>query len=123
MKALFEFRLVKLLFAGRSLILVALFCVGVTGPVFSQAPSIWSGQAQCQLNIQGSDYVHQEIQTWTITGVSTSAPGTMPVYPGSWSVAGQGTTQRMIGQQILAAQWNTKVPETSAPIAVFVRAS
>ena len=117
-----EFRFADALFA-REFALVALLCVGVAGPVFSQAPPIWSGQVQCQLNVQGSDYVHQEVQTWTITGAPTSAPGTMPVYPGTWSVAAQGTMQRALGSQSLAAQWPTKVPETSAPIAVFVRAS
>ncbi len=123
MRRRFEFRSVKSPLLAHALILVALLCVGVTGPVFSQAPPIWSGQAQCQLNMQGSDYVHQETQTWTITGASTSAPRTMPVFPGTWSVAGQGTTQRSVGPQSLAAQWTTKVPATSAPIAVFVRAS
>ena len=118
-----EFRFAEARFAAREFALVALLCVGVAGPVLSQAPPIWSGQAQCQLNIQGSDYAHQEVQTWTITGASTSVPGTMPVYPGTWSVAAQGAMQRSLGPQSLAAQWTTKVPETSAPIAVFVRAS
>ena len=118
-----EFRFAEAQFAAREFALVALLCVGVAGPVFSQAPPIWSGQAQCQLSIQGSDYAHQEVQTWTITGASTSMPGTMPVYPGTWTVAAQGTMQRPLGPQSLAAQWTTRVPETSAPIAVFVRAS
>jgi hypothetical protein len=116
MKRPFVIQHVRFLFAIRALHLVVLLCVGVAGPVFSQAPPIWSGQAQCQLNIQESDYVHQEIQTWTITGSSTSAPGNMPIYPGTWSVVGQGATQRSLGPQSLAAQWNTKVPETRAPI-------
>ena len=123
MNSRFGFRFVKSQFGARVLVLVALPCVGAAGPAFSQAPPIWSGQAQCQLNMQGSDYVHQEVQTWTITGASTSAPGAMPIYPGTWSVAGQGANQRTSGSQVLSAQWNTKVPETSAPIAVFVRAS
>jgi hypothetical protein len=112
MKRRLECRFIKSLFAVPAPVLVALFCVGVTGPVFSQAPPIWSGQAKCQLNMLDSGYVHQEVQTWTITGASTSAPGTMHVYPGTWSVAGQGAMQGSLGPQSLAAQWNTKVPET-----------
>jgi hypothetical protein len=116
-----ESRLVTSWFGVGMLGFVALLCVGV--PAFSQAPSSWSGQAQCQLKMEGSEYVDREVQTWTITGALTSAPGAMPIYSGTWTVNGKGTAQRTVGPHLVAAQWITKVPETSAPIAIFVRAS
>ena len=35
----------------------------------------------------------------------------------------EGSSQKAQGLQILAMQWNSTVPETSAPLAVFIRAS
>jgi hypothetical protein len=113
----------KTLFGVMTLNLVALSWVGISGPVYSQAPSIWSGQAQCQLNFQNPDYAHQETQTWTITGPSTSAPDTIQVYPGTWSASGKGALQRIQGPLAQAAQWSSAVPNTNAPIAIFIRAS
>src|SRR5882762_2788321 len=66
--------------------------------VFAQdAP--WTGQIQCQLNVQNNGYAHQEIQTWTVTGPPTDNSKT--VYPATWSVSGEGGLQRAQGGQIL----------------------
>ncbi len=83
----------------------------------------WTGQIQCQLAIQSNGYSHQEIQTWTITGPSTSAPGSMPVYPVLWSATSQGGTQQLRGTQTLAGQWKGSAPGMPAVIAIFIRAS
>jgi len=86
---------------------------------FAQTSALWSGSAQCQLTLQSQTYVHQEIQTWTLTGAAPTQQGAMQVYPATWSVTGQGGAQ----QSTMAAQWNTNVPPMNAPIAIFVRAS
>src|SRR3954462_6354162 len=91
---------------------LALFVLGVTTHLPGQVtPSgaFWTGQAQCQLTMQSQGYTHQEIQTWTITGTPPGTAG-MQVYPGTWTVTGQGGVQRLQGTQVLAARWNTNVP-------------
>ena len=77
---------------------------------------------QCQLNMQSSDYVHQETQNWVITGPPTQQ-GAMQVYPAMWSTSGQGSIQRAQGTQIIAGQWATNVQGMNAPLNIFVRAS
>jgi hypothetical protein len=61
----------------------------------------WTGQVQCQLKMQGRDYVHQESQSWVITGPPVQQ-GAMQVYPAIWSTSVQGM---------------------KAPLNIFVRAS
>jgi hypothetical protein len=91
---------------------------------FAQTPDAWTGQAQCQLTVQSQGYTHQEIQTWTITGNTQSAPGSIQVYPASWSASSQGTSQRVQGLQTLGAQWAGNVPPMpNAQLAIFVRGS
>jgi hypothetical protein len=87
-------------------------------PGLSQNVS-WSGQAQCQVNVQIAGYAHQEIQTWTITG----PPSPDDVYPATWSVVSKGMTQRAVGPQNLAAQWTSNVAPMNAPLRIVVRAS
>jgi hypothetical protein len=82
----------------------------------------WSGQAQCQLSVQSPSYSYQEVQTWILSGTPTMQ-GAMQVYPGTWSVTGQGGKQDRLGLQTTTIQWTTSVPPMTAPIAVFVRAS
>jgi hypothetical protein len=84
--------------------------------------SNWTGQVQCQLNMQNSDYVHQETQTWVITGPPVQQ-GAMQVYPAMWSTSGQGSMQRAQGAQMIAGQWATSVQGMNAPLNIFVRAS
>ena len=95
----------------------------LTGPLFSRSSATWSGSAQCQLTLQTNGYTHQEVQTWTITEGQPTQQGAMHVYPATWRASGGGSSQKAQGLQILAMQWNSTVPETSAPIAVSIRAS
>lgn len=85
----------------------------------AQSNALWSGSVQCQLNLQTDGYVHQEVQTWTLTGAAPTQQGAMQVFPATWSVIGQGGAQR----PTLVAQWSNNVPAMSAPIAIFIRAS
>ena len=94
----------------------------LTGPLFSQSSATWSGSAQCQLTLQTNGYTHQEVQTWTITEGQPTQQGAMHVYPATWRASGGGSSQKAQGLQILAMQWNSTVPETSAPIAVRMNA-
>jgi hypothetical protein len=71
--------------------------------------------------------VHEETQTWALTGaapVSGGTPGTIAVYPATWTATSQGSTQRLLPTQKFAAQWKgASPPMANARIAVFVRAS
>jgi len=87
--------------------------------VFAQ--SNWTGQAQCQLTVQAQNYSHEEVQTWTITGVP-DANNTM-VYPATWSVAGQGTLSSSTSQVQMSATWQTNVSPTSAPLKILVNSA
>src|SRR5882762_9539395 len=95
----------------------------LTVPVSSQSmqDAVWTGQIQCQLNVQNNGYTHQEVQTWTVIGSPTD--DTKTVYPATWSVSGQGGLQRTQGGQILAGRWNSSVAGMDAPLRIFVRAS
>jgi len=98
-----------------------LFLVGVT-PAFAQTSPTgaeWSGKAQCQLTVQNQGYTLQETQTWTITPGAPTLQGAIQVYPGTWSVTGQGNVQR----PGVASQWTTNVAPMNAPIGIFIRAS
>ena len=93
---------------------------------FSQTSALngpWSGQAQCQVSVQGQGYSHQENHTWTLNGAQSTPQGAMHVFPATWSVTGQGSLQRANGAQTLQAQWTVNSPPMNAPIALFVRAS
>src|SRR3954454_16020112 len=97
---------------------VAVF-VAMVANAFCQSDVLWRGQAQCQLTVQEQGFAHQEIQTWTITGQPT-VNSSMAIYPGTWTVTGQGGMQRMQGTQVLAARWNTNVPAINGTLAIFV---
>ncbi len=116
-------RLVDTLRAVCLPILVALVGAANLGQVFSQTPSAWSGQVQCQLDDQDQSYSRHETQTWTLTGGGPISPNGMPAYNATWSVSGQGQLQRIQGGQTTNIQWSTSVPSTPATIAIFVRSS
>jgi hypothetical protein len=101
----------------------ALLSVVLVTPAFAQVSpnNLWSGQIQCQLNVQNNGYAHQEVQTWTVTGSPTD--DTKTVYPAAWSVSGQGGLQRAQSGQVLAGRWNSSVPGMNAPLRIFVRTS
>src|SRR5882757_158012 len=102
-------------------IVVAVLAAGTALPAYAQAS--WSGQIQCQLTIQSADYAHQEVQTWQLTTDPPTLNGAMPVYSANWSVTGQGTTQKTLPTQALAAEWKTSAPPTQVVFAIFKRAS
>jgi hypothetical protein len=86
-------------------------------------PGTWTGGAQCEIQVHGPGYTHHETHTWTLTGASPTKQGAITVYAGTWSVTGQGSFQRTQGSQALSAQWTTNASQSSAPIAIFTRAS
>jgi hypothetical protein len=87
------------------------------------APAAWSGWARCQITVQGPGYTDQQTHTWTISGSAPTAQGAFQIYAATWSVVGGGSLSRTQGTQTLTAQWASNAPNTSAPLAVFVRAS
>ena len=112
---------IRLLLRQKSVLLGVAVFVAMVANAFSQSDALWTGQVQCQLNVQNNGYVHQEVQTWTVTGSPTD--DTKTVYPATWSVSGQGGLQRTQGGQVLAGRWNSSVPGMNAPLRIFVRAS
>ena len=100
---------------------LATTALGQTKP--SAADGIWSGGAQCQVDVQGPGYAHHETHTWTLTGARPTRQGAIRIYAGTWGVSGQGSLARTQGTQTLTAQWTTNASRPDAPIAVFVRAS
>src|SRR6266496_4093849 len=114
---------VLLVLYKKSVLLGVAVLVAMAANAFCQSDALWTGHAQCQLTMQERGYAHQEVQTWTITGNTQSAPGSIQAYPASWTVTGGGSVQRMQGTQPLAARWNTNVPAINGTLAIFVRAS
>jgi hypothetical protein len=106
-------------------VLMAVLCSAVVQHASMQTlpTGAWAGWARCQVDVQGPGYTEHQTHTWTIAGGTPTVEGAFRVYPGTWSVVGGGTLQRTQGTQTLMAQWAVNVPATSAPIAVFVRAS
>jgi hypothetical protein len=90
--------------------------------LLSAQTASWTGQAQCQISVQGPGYSHQETHTWTMSGGTPTVQGAMRIYPGTWSVTGSGSLTRGQGTQTLNAQWTTNAKQ-AAPLAVLVRAS
>jgi hypothetical protein len=103
------------------------FILNVGTLLFSQSSAItgpWSGQAQCQITVQGPyGYNHSETQTWTLNGGQPTMQGAMNILPATWSVTGQGSFQKTTGSQNLVGQWKTNATPISAPLALFIRAS
>ena len=87
------------------------------------AAAAWAGWARCQITVQGPGYTDQQTHTWTIAGGAPTAQGAFQIYAGTWAVVGGGSLSRTQGTQTLMAQWATNGSSSSAPIAVFVRAS
>jgi len=94
----------------------------MTGGALAQTPPSaadgpWSGQVQCVLSARGPNpngmYRDDQTHTWRITGGPPGMSGMFRQWPAVWSVEGRGanTTANV--------QWETNVPETSAPIAIW----
>jgi hypothetical protein len=99
----------------------------LTIPAFSQTSpgdGSWSGQIQCQLDVQQQGYARHEVQTWTLTSsMPVSKNGDMQIYSATWTATGQGGFQRALDQRSSLAQWNINVPPANATIAMFIRRS
>lgn len=92
--------------------------------IHAQSPSdSWSGWVRCQVDVRGPGYSDQQTHTWTMDKGAPVVQGAFHIYPGTWSVVGEGSLTRTQGSQTLQARWATNGPEISAPFAVFVRAS
>ena len=115
-------------FGGRAEVAAAwlILLLAAPTPLFSQATAVnrpWSGQAQCNITVQGPGYSHQETHTWTLGSGSPTVQGAMHIFPATWSVSGKGSLERSQGSQTLTAQWTTNASMANAPVALFVRAS
>ena len=112
---------------GRSYWLCVLLSVSTASPVGSvlaQSPADgpWVGSIQCQVDEEQQGYSRHEVQTWRLTSSTpTSKNGAMQIYPATWTVSGKGSARQESRKS--SAQWAVAVPPTSAPIAMFVRAS
>jgi hypothetical protein len=102
-------------------------CIRIGRNGFGQSTSaldgMWSGSAQCRIDVPGPGYERHETHIWTLNGTRPSREGMMRIYSGTWNVNGQGSVQRTRGAQTLKAQWVTNASRSDAPIVVFLRAS
>src|SRR5262245_12370748 len=96
----------------------------VASPATAQPAAVgtdWVGSVRCDIKATAQGYLHEERQTWTITGAPT-IQGSMVVYPATWTVTGQGTHDRTGTTSRRVAQWTAAVPgpnpPVSAPIAI-----
>ncbi len=90
----------------------------------SAADGPWAGWAQCQLTAQGQGYANQQTHTWVLTGTTPTVEGAFRLYPATWTVAGQGSRQRVMGDgRTVVEQWTTAGPPRPAPISVWIRGS
>ena len=82
----------------------------------------WAGWAQCQRTAQGQGYANQQTHTWVLTGTTPTAEGAFRLYPATWTVTGQGSRQRVMGDgRTVVEQWTTAGPPRPAPISVWIR--
>ena len=91
----------------------------LSNPALSQD---WTGQVQCQLNLQTQDYALQEVQTWTVSGPPYLDSG-IQVYPVKWASQSRGVTQRRLGINSLAGQWVGNVAPMETKLIIAVRPS
>jgi hypothetical protein len=99
--------------------------ISVTIPASAQSSNQWFGWAQCSIDVQGAvmdgngtilgQYLHQETQTWEMTG---AAP-TGNIYPAKWTVNGSGWNTAVTGGRT----WTVNGTVSSAPLRAMQRAS
>ena len=90
----------------------------------SAADGPWAGWAQCQLTAQGQGYANQQTHTWVLTSTTPTVEGAFRLYPATWTVTGQGSRQRVMGDgRTVVEQWTTAGPPRPAPISVWIRGS
>lgn len=111
--------------ANLRLLLVAILSSAVTERGLTQtsaADGPWAGWAQCQLTAQAQGYANQQTHTWVLTGTTPTVDGTFRLYPATWTVTGQGSRQRVMGDgRTVVEQWTTAGPPRPAPISVWIR--
>src|SRR3954469_9727672 len=107
---------------GATMLAAVLFSITVVRPSFAQAPAPWAGCVQCQFDVQGAGYAHQEVQTWTIVGPVSPERTDVQVYPATWSVTGKGSMRKMTGGNTETAEWTVAVPPMAAKIGVTTHA-
>jgi hypothetical protein len=76
----------------------------------------WVGSVRCDIKATAQGYLHEETQTWTLTGGAPTVQGSMLVYPATWTVAGQGTHDRGNAASRRVAEWTAAVPGPNAPV-------
>ena len=105
------------------LFVFAAFALNFPNLALSQVPNdVWTGQAQCELNLQTQEYALQEIQTWTVVGPPRQENGIV-VYPVQWTSQSQGATRRLLGANTLAGQWVGNVQPMEDVLIIAVRPS
>src|SRR3954469_22318855 len=104
------------------LLTLGLLVVAAVRPLAAQAPG-WQGWARCEVDVQGQGYTDHQTHTWQLSGGAPTVEGAFRIYGGTWSVIGRGSLQRTTGNQTLVAEWSTNAQNSSAPLALFVRAS
>ena len=113
--------------ANHRLLPVAILSFVVAEPGSTQtsaADGPWAGWAQCQLTAQGQGYSNQQTHTWVFTGTTPTVEGAFRLYPATWTVTGQGSRQRVMGDgRTVVEQWTTAGSPRPAPISVWIRAS
>lgn len=91
----------------------------VARPAGAQSPSSlgtdWVGSVRCDIKATAPGYMHEERQTWTISGPPT-VQGSQLVYPAAWTVTGQGTHDRTGSTSRRVAQWTAAVPGPNPPV-------
>ena len=89
------------------------FILNVGTLLFSQSSAItgpWSGQAQCQITVQGPyGYNYSETQTWALNGGQPTMQGAMNILPATWSVTGQEVLPESTKQQEQLVNFQVRV--------------
>jgi hypothetical protein len=77
----------------------------------------WAGAVRCDIKATAQGYLHEERQTWTLTGAAPTVQGSMVVFPATWTVTGHGTHDRTGQTSRRVAEWTATVTGANAPIA------
>ena len=102
------------------IVLPAMFAALLAEPAAAQTPSSlgtdWVGSVRCDIKATATGYLHEERQTWTLTGAAPTTQGSMLVFPATWTVTGQGTHDRTRNTNRRVAQWVAAVPGPNPPV-------
>jgi hypothetical protein len=105
-------------------IVAALLAASASAQPPSSPGSDWGGSVRCDIRATAPGYMHEERQTWTLTGAAPATQGSFYVFPATWTVTGQGTHDRARNASRRVAQWTAASPgsnpSVNAPIALSV---